>query len=262
MDIIAAHQQGLIQQLEEEVAALAGRPRDHGQRAVVLHHLYDHSRGSHVWAIAEARRELRISRGIAALERRLGRWGWFSSSREEGQATVACFAAALGELSRRRTAAAYLAYRLSATPALRSEAELRLPVELLQVLDQCHSARRLREPVAVGQAEGLKTLSEAHEPADDDMLRAAWSAIDATGLKRLAHRLLGAKALHRAEARDRKRGWDKAERELRADPLLPLAFRANPAQHFYALQLALAERRRQQWREACDREPDAFGLAA
>jgi hypothetical protein len=49
--------------------------------------------------------------------------------------------------------------------------------------------------------------------------------------------------------------------ELRADPVAGF-FRANPAQHFYALQHALAERRRRQWREACDREPDAFELAA
>ena len=31
---------------------------------------------------------------------------------------------------------------------------------------------------------------------------------------------------------------------------------------FYALQQMLRERQRQQWREACDREPDAFELAA
>jgi hypothetical protein len=39
MDIIAAHQQGLIEQLEGEVSALSGRPSDYGQRTVVLHHL-------------------------------------------------------------------------------------------------------------------------------------------------------------------------------------------------------------------------------
>ena len=76
MDIIAAHQQGLTEQLEEEVAALAGRARDHGQRAMVLHHLYDHSRGAHAWALAEARRALRIAEGLEALAKRLGRWGW------------------------------------------------------------------------------------------------------------------------------------------------------------------------------------------
>ena len=262
MDIIAAHQQGLIEQLEAEVAALAGRPRDHGQRAVVLHHLYDHSRGANVWALAEARRELRIAASLAALELKLARWGWLASSREEARAALSCLAAAFGELSKRRCAAAYRAYRLSATPALRGEAELRLPAGLLDALDQCHSARRLREAVTEEAASALVAASEDYAIADSDMLRTAWAAIDATRLKRLAHRLLGGKALDRAEARDRKRGWAKAERELRADPSLPPAFRANPAQHFYALQLALAERRRQQWREACDREPDAFELAA
>lgn len=262
MDIIAAHQQGLIEQLEEEVAALAGRPRDQGQRAVVLHHLYDHSRGGHIWALAEARRELRIHCGIVALERRLDRWGWFAPAREEARAALACLAAALGEQSRRRCAAAYLAYRLSATAALRGEAELRLPAELLDALDRCHSARRSREPVLAELKQAVALQCEAHSPADSEMLRAAWSSIDATRLRRAAHRLLGAKALSRAEARDRQRGWARAERELRADPMLPQTFRANPAQHFYALQLALAHRRRQQWREDCDREPDAFELAA
>ena len=40
------------------------------------------------------------------------------------------------------------------------------------------------------------------------------------------------------------------------------AFRANPAQHFYAMHRALAERRRQQWRELCDLDENAVALAA
>ena len=52
MDIIAAHQQGLIEQLDAEVEALAGRPHDHSQRAIVLLHLYEHSKGGHGWALA------------------------------------------------------------------------------------------------------------------------------------------------------------------------------------------------------------------
>jgi len=68
--------------------------------------------------------------------------------------------------------------------------------------------------------------------------------------------------MSRALDRDRKRGWPKIESALRRDPALPASFQANPAQHFFALQNVLAERRRQQWREACDREPDSFGLAA
>ena len=264
MNIIAAHQQGLIEQLEEEVAAIAGRGRDHCQRAVVLHHLFDHSRGAHQWALAEGRRELRIARGLGALARRLTRWGWLMTGREQAEAALAQLAEALGETSRVRCAAAYRAYRLSATPALRSEAQKLLPPDLLQALERCHSARRGGEAASAVDSASLAAEGELHARAavKATSLQAAWSAIGATRLGRAANRLLGAKALARGDARDRKRGWDKAERELRNDPLLPATFRANPAQHFYALQYALAERRRQRWREACDREPDSFELAA
>lgn len=264
MNIIAAHQQGLIEQLEEEAAAIAGRGRDHCQRAMVLHHLFDHSRGAHQWALAEGRRELRIAHGLEALARKLDRWGWLMPRREQAEGALAQLAEALGEVSRTRCAAAYLAYRLSATPALRSEAEKRLPPELLRALEQTHAARRAGDEVSVEVTALLATESELHSVAgvEAGSLQAAWSAIATTGLGRLANRLLGAKALARGEVRDRKRGWDKVERELRGDPSLPATFRANPAQHFYALQYALAQRRRQQWREACDREPGSFELAA
>jgi hypothetical protein len=262
MDIIAAHQQGLIEQLEEEVAALAGRPRDHGQRAMVLHHLCDHSRGVHHWALAEARRELHIARSLAALGQRIDRWGWMISGREAARVALSALAEALGEASRARCAAAYLAYRLSATRALRSEAEQRLPEELLTLLDQCHSARRSGSPVDIGDRLTEASERHAHSATDDQSLAAAWNAILATGIGRSAKRLLGDGALARLVERDAKRGWIRVERDLRDDPALPAAFRANPAQHFYALHQALAERRRQQWREACDREPGAFELAA
>jgi hypothetical protein len=264
MDIIAAHQQGLIEQLEEDVKALAGRPRDHGQRAVVLHHLFDHSRGVHAWALAEARRELRIARALAALGQRLDRWGWMISGREQARSSLAMLAADLGEASRARCAAAYGAYRLSATPALRGEAEARLPAELLAALEQSHVARRTGLAAEAESALLLGELSEAYAASavDQQALASAWQAIDATRLARTARRLVGDKALDRAAARDRKRGLSNVEARLRADPMLPASFRANPAQHFYALQYALAERRRQLWREACDREPDSFELAA
>jgi hypothetical protein len=264
MDVIAAHQQGLIEQLEEEVEAIAGRPRDHGQRAMVLHHLFDHSRGAHEWALAEGMRELRIARGLDALARKLDRWGWLFSRREEAKAALAGFANALGEVSRARCAAAYLAYRLSATPALRGEAEQRLDPLLLEAIDQCHAARRSREDVSCETVSSLAERSRAHAlaAAEAESLSASWSAIGATWIGRAAERLLGSKALERAEARERKRGWSRVERQLRNDPRLPASFRANPAQHFYALQLSLAERRRQRWREACDRELGAFELAA
>lgn len=264
MDIISAHQQGLIEQLDEEVAALSGQPRDHGQRAVVLHHLYDHSSGAYEWALAEARRNLMIMAGLERLQLRLRRWGWLGSGRDEGERALAELGGALGEASRRRCELAYRAYRLSATPALRGEAELQLPGALLEVLDETHRLRRSGEPVAEEVRQRLNEQSDllAVASIDQRAVAAAWAAIDASGLKRAARRLVSDKALERAALRDRRRGWSKVELMLLGDPALPASFRTNPAQHFYALQHMLAERRRQRWREACDREPDAFELAA
>jgi hypothetical protein len=264
MDIIAAHQQGLIEQLDDEVAALAGRGPDHGQRAVVLHHLYDHSGGGHGWALAEARREIRISSGLAALRRKLGQWSWRGANRDQERIALTGLADAFGEAGRARTAAAYRAYRLSATKALRAEAELSLPPALLVAFDQCHAARRAGEEFAaqarLAMAEESERLVEA--AVGCAALDAAWTAIEASGLRRHARRLIGGAALSRAATRDERRGSAKVERLLLADAVLPASFRANPAQHFYALQHMLRERRRQQWREACDRAPDAFELAA
>jgi hypothetical protein len=264
MDIIAAHQQGLIEQLEDEVLALAGRPLDHGQRAVVLHHLYDHSRGAHGWALLEARRGLRIAEGITALGGRVERWGWVVGGRSEARGALSALAEALGEAARARAAAAYRAYRLSATAALRSEAERGLPMELLAALDGCHAARREREDLDLGIRQALADASDglAKAAVDPDMLERAWAKIRGTKLSGAAQRLLGDEALARKAMRDQRRGWAKVEGKLLSETSLPATFRANPAQHFYALQQMLRERRRQQWREACDQVPDAVALAA
>jgi len=170
----------------------------------------------------------------------------------------------MAETSRARCTAAYLAYRLSATEALRGEAEHRLPPALLGLLDQCHRSRRSGDGVPEDRLAELAEQSELHArtAVADEMLLNAWSAVDATWIRRPAHRLLAETMLVRREARDRKRGLHKVEMELLDDPQLPTSFRANPAQHFYALQLGLAQRRRQRWREACDREPGSFELAA
>jgi hypothetical protein len=250
--------------LDDEVAALAGRRRDHGQRAMVLHHLYDHSGGGHGWALAEARREVRISSGLAALRRKLGQWTWRGANRDQERIALERLAEAFGDAGRARTAAAYRAYRLSATKALRAEAEQSLPAALFVAFDQCHAARRAGDEFAAEARFSLAEESErlAEAAIDRTVLGAAWAAIDASGLRRAARRLFGDPALARAAGRDERRGPAKVERLLMGEAALPASFRANPAQHFYALQHMLRERRRQQWREACDREPDAFELAA
>ena len=109
-------------------------------------------------------------------------------------------------------------------------------------------------------AEESRRFAEA--ATDHEKLQTAWGTIQASGLGRSARRLLGDKALAHCEAGDERKGCARVERQLRADLLFPASFRANPAQHFYALQNALAERRRKQWREAADRESGAVALAA
>ena len=262
MDIIAAHQQGLIEQLDHEVAALAGRRRDHGQRAVVLHHLYHHSRGEHHWALAEARREVRIAGALAALDRRTGRWGWSAAARSEARAALDMLADAMGEQALDRTATAYRAYRLSATAALRGEARHRVPEALLEALCRCHAARREGAGMTDPQRLVLAAASEAAVAVDFGALGVAWAAIDATRLGAAARKLVGPRAMARADREAERRSAAWTEARLRRDTALPEAFRANPAQHFYALLHALGERRRNQWREAADREPDAVALAA
>lgn len=264
MDIISAHRQGLIEKLDEEAAALAGRPKDFAQRAVVLHHLYDHSGGNHDWALVEARDQLRTAAAIQQLRKRLARWGWLVVRRDRAQAALDVLAEALGRASQARCLSAYVAYRLSGIRPLQAEASDLIAPDLLACLTQCHSARRSRQLMAADQRHALFDLSETLAAASTDAaeLDFGWNEISATGLKRAARRLLGQRAVARAVARDRKRGARRIERELRDDPHMPATFRANPAQHFYALQNVLAERRRQRWREACDQEPDAFELAA
>lgn len=264
MDIIAAHRQGLIEQLDEEVTALAGRPADHAQRAIMLHHLFDHSRGNHLWALAEARRALRIAAGIAVLRRRLDRWGWATFRRAEAEAAIEHLADAAGEAARLRAIAAYSAYRMTATQALREDVATRLHPVMVELLERCHAARRVGSALPLEEQLALADEAEALASAavDHDEMATAWAAIGATGLYRAANRLLGEKALARKAARDRRRGAALVESDLRTDAALPASFTANPAQHFYALQQHLRQRRRQQLREACDREPDAFELAA
>jgi hypothetical protein len=184
--------------------------------------------------------------------------------RDEARRALSALAEALGEAARARTVAAYRAYRLSATAALRSEAERGLPTELLAALDGCHAARRAREELDLDICQALADASNglANAAVDPDMLESVWAMIRGTKLGGAAQRLLGDEALAHMTARDQRRGWAKVERKLLAEASLPATFRANPAQHFYALQQMLRERRRQQWREACDQVPDAVALAA
>lgn len=250
MDIIAAHREGLTEKLDQECADLAGRARDFGQRAMVLHHLYDHSLCGHLWALVEARQQMATDRALQRLETKVNRWWRGAATRAAAAHGLSLLRTALGEEAARRTAAAYRAYRMAGTPALGDLLGGHLAADHAERLVALHASRREGKEIDGANAEALALAVEADIGRDPNgNCAAAWVMVDATMLGRAARRALRSVALEQQLARQRRRGWAKLEQELRDDPYLPAAFRANPAQHFYALQHGLAERRRKEWVE-------------
>ena len=72
MNIIESHRLGLIEQLESEAVALAGRGRDAAQRAVVCHHVADMLGLAHGYALLAAHGALAIDEAVGRLEQRRG----------------------------------------------------------------------------------------------------------------------------------------------------------------------------------------------
>jgi hypothetical protein len=262
MNLLASHRHGLIDQLDVETAALAGRTGDHLQRAMVLHHLYDHSRGSHGWALVEAAEALRIDRGLKRLEAKLGGWTWREGRRAEAKAGLDRLRSTLGEAARARCAAAYRAYRITATPALAGEAAQLVGEPLAGLLGSIHAARRAGESVDAATRRELVVLSEQAEASTVVSEELALAAIAATAIGKAGARLVAPSERLAAFDRAERKGWTRLEAEIVGAAELPVRFRANPAQHFYAMLRDLEERRRKEWREALDMDPRAVELAA
>lgn len=253
MDIIAAHRQGLTEKLELECADLAGRPRDYGQRAIVLHHLFDHSQGTHWWALIEASRQMATDRALQSLEARTGGWWRRRATRDAANLALADLRTALGKEAARRTAHAYRAYRMAGTPALVDALDQMIAPEHARGLVALHAERREGRAIDAGRSDGLALAVEADIGADPEgSVARAMEAMDRTFLGRAARKALKVQPLPQVIRRRAKRGWASLDRALREDPFLPAAFRANPAQHFFALQHALADRRRRDWVEGAD----------
>lgn len=261
MDLLASHRHGLIDQLDAETAALAGRTGDHLQRAMVLHHLYDHSRGSHGWALVEAAEALRIVRGLKRLEAKLGGWTWREGRRAAARAGLDRLRLTLGEAARARCAAAYRAYRMTATPALAGEAAELVGQPLAGLLGSIHAARRAGETVDAATRRELAVRSEQAAAAvvAGELTLAATAA---TAIGKAGTKLVAPSARLAAFDRAERKGWARLETEIVGAAELPARFRANPAQHFYAMLRDLEERRRKEWRAALDMDPCAVELAA
>ena len=278
MDIIASQRQYALEELLAEAEALAGRTSDFGQRAMVYHHLYDHSLGNHGFPLLAAHGAL-WGADYFRQGRRLGRWlQWRFRSARRGQAMAALerFAEALREINRQVCVETYLAYRLTASTMLRGEAERRIEPRLLTALDTVHAARRSGRLASRDERRELFAafFEWEQEAIVGPQLTAAFAEFDWPELNWMARRSVirfaylgrrplrfrdfssreerlakGMAAFDRAE----RKGWDKVATSLAAYRALPPGFLANPARHFYELQRRIAEKRRR-----CQIEP-GFG---
>ncbi len=245
MDIIESHRHGLIEQLESEACALAGRGRDAAQRAVVYHHVADMLGMAHGYALLAAHGALAIDAAVAGIERRARRAMW-RLSREERAALagrIAAFGETLRELDAERCAGLLMAYRLVATPSLRAEAATRLDRDMLAALSDAQSAR--------GQADAAarRALFVAHQQWAETLIGARIDqAVVAIEWPLSGRALIGAIDVLRipiaAYERAERVGLKRIEARLRRSKQLPEPFAANPAQAFFQLQRQTAERRR------------------
>lgn len=236
MDLIASTQAGLVEHLEEEAAALAGQPRDLVQRAIAYHHLYDFSGGAHAFALLAAEGAVGL---IAATEQmtkaaRRARWRIGRAASEALVTRVGRFGDALAAIDRERCEAMVVAYRLLHRPGLRAAAVERLDPGLIAAFDG-------------DEALGLFL---AHQRWAEER----WGVAIEAAIADLDWPLRGATARSAIEAlriplsryqRAARRGWPHVERRLLQHPAMPKGAARNPAQHYYKMQRAVTERRRQ-----------------
>ena len=251
MDIIASHQHGLAEQLAHEAAGLAGRDRDAVQRAIVGHHLYQHSNGRHTFALIAAAASLALDRRLVRLAkaaRAAKRW-------PRRDATLAGrveeFAVEARRIDRERCEALLLAYRLATTPGLRG-ANVGGDVALAEAYGAGH-----------GRDDYLTHLRWA-ERRWGARIEAAIDGLDWIKPPRDLTKAITALRLP-IEQHDRaaRKGWAQAERALTADKALPRGFAKNPGQHYYAIQRELADKRRKLKGEWTDVDAaDAVAIAA
>ncbi len=254
MDIIASHQAGLVDMLAQEAAALAGRAGDVVQRAIVYHHLHDHSSGRHGYALLCAQGVLALDGRLKRVDRaaRRARWRLGRAAAAKLGERVDRFGETLRVIDRERCEAMLLAYRLALSPALRGAAAAHVPADLVEAL----AAGDRRSLFLAHQRWVEDRWGLAIEAAIADL---AWPLRAASVAATIAPLRIG---IDRFDAAERE-GWARLARRAGSARTLPKGFAANPAQHYYALQRAVTERRRNPRSEWAEQDQgDAVRLAA
>ena len=235
--------------MAEEAMGLAGRGTDLVQRTIVYHHLFDHSGGRHAYALLCAEAALTLDSAIGAMRKavRHSRWRLRGARREAAIARVEAFANAVSEIDRARCEAMWIAYR-----AAQHAATSPLVPDALGDLKDCDAAALFAAHQAWAEAQWGIDIEAAIAALDWPLSPAP--VIAAVGSLRVSTVRFNSAA---------RQGLRKVEGGILGDKRLPAKFAANPARHYYALQRAMAARRRDAQCNLDDFAPeDSVRLAA
>ena len=132
--------------LRAEAERLAGGLNDLAQRASVYYHLYEDSGRNHIFPLIAAHGAM-WARGYFRFGMGLGRCcSWISSlssaKRKQHLQQLDAFADAFRDINRRVCIETYSSYHFTARFGDHPQADQLIPRDLLDVLNQCHAARR------------------------------------------------------------------------------------------------------------------------
>ena len=246
--------------LRAEATLLAGGLSNLAQRAAVYHHLFQHSRGNHVFPLLAAHGAL-WARGYFQRGLWLGtvlslQHAGARGLRRQRMAALGAFADAFRDINRRVCVETYAIYYASDRPDLLRAGASGIAPELLELMARCHAARRVGRSLSPSERRSLFAAFFLWEqdnvvgPAVD----AAVAAFDWPCLRRLAltptvrfsylPRRAGLSFRNFADKAERIErgfqafdrgaalGWDRVEGALGAYGVMPSRFLAAPAEWF------------------------------
>lgn len=157
--IATPHPRSHHRQLRREAELLAGGVRDLSQRAMVYHHLFEHSAGNHTFPLIAAHGAM-WAKGYFQLGMRLGflfalQHATSPDARAAKLGQLTAFADAFRDINRRVCVETYTAYHFTARWGHHAAAAELIPSSLLEELNRCHAACRRGRTLSVEQKRAL-----------------------------------------------------------------------------------------------------------
>lgn len=131
-----------VEHLRSDATKLAGALGDLSQRAAVYHHLYEHSRGNHVFPLLAAHGAL-WAKGYFQWGIRIGNLASLrfpEPMRKEKRSQLQNFANAFRDINRRVCIETFTIFYLTKQPSLLAQAEHHMPPRLIELMLACHAA--------------------------------------------------------------------------------------------------------------------------